>query len=90
MLGDEDDIEEDADVTEAEFDRVAEDAAGPVLLEGGVEQELHEGEHAAGEVEQDLVDVPADGGASAMVRPDLRHELDHRYEKLDVPDGVDL
>lgn len=87
VLPHEDGVVEHGDVAQHELDGVPRDA-GPGALQPGVDAQLADAEHAAGHVEQDLRDGPALGGAVAVVRDDLRRELDDGDEELDVADGV--
>lgn len=89
MLRDEDQIEEDADVAKPKLDRIARDA-GPVALQRRVDEQLHEREDAAGQIEQDLLDAPADGRLALVVCPDLRQVLYECDQELDVANRVDL
>src|SRR5690348_14865364 len=88
MLGHENQVVEHGYVAQGELDRVAGDA-GPVSLDVTVNGLLADAQDAAGEVEQDLQDAPALGGAVAVVDNDLGRVFDERDDQLDVRDGVD-
>lgn len=71
VLRDEDDIEQQADVCQAKFDRVACQSA-PVCLKRTVDQELDHAQKSAAEIKQLLVDGPSDCRLPLEVGEDLR------------------
>lgn len=62
---------------------------GPVVGGEGVEEELDDGEEAAGEVEEDVPNVPAHGGLARVVEVGLGHVLDERNGELGVGEEVE-
>lgn len=67
-------INDKTDITQRKLDRVARQAA-PIVLQARVDQQLRDGQDAADEVEQDLLDGPAGGGLAEVVGVDLGEEF---------------
>lgn len=89
MLYDEDDVEEEADIAQAEFCRVASNAR-PVTLEACVNEQLTEGQYASSAIKQDLINGPSHSALSCIVKPGLRHVFAEGGNKFDISKDVDL
>ena len=89
VLRDEDDIEQQTDVCQAEFDRVARQAA-PVCLQRAVNKQLNHAQESAAEVEQLLSDRLSDGRLPLEVGEDLRDIFPDGQNQFDVLDSIDL
>lgn len=87
VLNHEQHVKEDANLAEAKLDGVGRDAA-PVVLQVAVNRLLGDAEHAARNVQQDLVNRPALGALVADVGEQLRRVLDQRHHELDVAERV--
>lgn len=89
MLGDEDQIKGNTDICQTQFEGISGNAA-PVPLETGVNDQLHDGQDAPGEVKQDLHDTPSLGRFALVVEEDLWDVLDERGDELDIAQRVKL
>lgn len=83
VLNKKDHVEQDRYVSKKEFQRVPRDPT-PVRLQARVQNQLRNREHSAGEVQDDLSNVPTHGGLPLVVHPRLRDVLDHRDDQFDV------
>lgn len=83
MLGDEDDVERDADKAEAKLDGVARDAR-PIARDVSVQDELRNAEDSSSKIQKDVANAPADSGAHFVVDVDLRTVLDEADGELDI------
>ncbi|KAG6003999.1 hypothetical protein E4U43_000812 [Claviceps pusilla] len=88
MLHEKDAIVHKADVAERKFNGVSCDAA-PVMLQVAIDALLPGAQEATGQVERDLPDAPALCALVAVVGQDLRPQLDHGNDELDVAQRVD-
>lgn len=88
MLGDEDEIVDDAHVSQGELDGVPGDTA-PVPLDVAVDTLLAHAEDSTREIEKDLDDTPALGALVAVVYDNLWRVLDQGHDQLDVTHSVD-
>lgn len=89
VLEHEDDIEQYRYVSQPQLDRIARDPR-PVVLQARVDEELRNGQHAADEIHQYLIDAPSDRRFPSMVRPGLGDIFDDCDHELHVPNGIDL
>jgi len=89
VLRNENDIEQQTDVCQAEFDRVACQAA-PICLQRAVDKQLDHAQKPAAEIEQLLSDRPADCRLPLEVREDLRDIFPDGQNQFDVLDSIDL
>lgn len=67
-------VDHKTDIAQRELDRVTRQPA-PIVLQARVNQQLRDGQDAADEVEQDLLDGPADGRLAKVVGVDLGEEF---------------
>lgn len=89
MLNHEDQIKGNADICEAQLERVSRDAT-PVSLKAGVNDKLQQGEHPASNIEHDLQNTPSSGRFTLEIEQSLRNVLDKCANKLDIAQGVEL
>lgn len=89
VLRDENDIEQQTDVCQAKFDRVACQST-PVCLQGTVYQQLDHAQKPAAEIEQLLGNGPPDCGLPLEVGEDLRDIFPDGQDQLNVLDGINL
>lgn len=87
MLGDEDEIVDDAHVSQGELDGVPSNTA-PVPLDVAVDTLLAHAEDSTREIEKDLDDTPALGALVAVVYDNLGRVLDQGHDQLDVTHSV--
>jgi hypothetical protein len=74
VLRNEDDVEKQTDICQAELDRVSRQTT-PVCLERAVDEQLEHAQKATTEVEQLLCYGPPDGGLPFEICKDLRDVL---------------
>lgn len=89
MLHYEDQIEDNRDIGQDKFGRVAGNPT-PVFVEAGIDEQLEEGEYAADKVEEDHFDFPVFGGFAFEVEPGLGDVFDNSEEDFYVGDEVYL
>ena len=87
VLGDENQVEENRNVGQSQFQRVARDAA-PVALKAGVDDQLKEREDTAGYIEKNLIYAPAGRRLALEVDPYLWNIFDKGRDQLDITDGI--
>lgn len=89
MLDDKYHIEEYADVSEHQLDRISGDPR-PVALQIRINTQLRNRQCATRKIEQDLCYGPSMCGVVSIIRKDLRHIFDESNNELDVRYGIDL
>lgn len=75
MLHYKNEVKENANVSQSKFDWVASDPA-PIVLKCRVYHQLQNGKDAAGQVQKNLDDAPADGRLSLVIDPRLGDVFD--------------
>ena len=89
VLRDKDDIEQQADVCQAKFNRVACQSA-PVCLKRAVDQKLNHAQEPAAEIKQLLGDGPSDCRLPFEVGEDLRNVFPDGQDQFDVLNSINL
>ena len=89
MLYDEDEVEEQADIAQAELWDVSVNAA-PVVLKARIYQQLCQREDAASDIEQNLSYRPTMCALAFVIQPSLWNVFHECCQELDMAKYVDL
>jgi hypothetical protein len=82
-------VKNDGDVAKTEFHRITR-YPRPILLHGRIDDQLGQGQPAAGEVEQNGVDAPPNGRLALVINPRLRDVFEKNSGELDVSESINL